>query len=243
MRSCGVRDEEIFAQLLLDIAVEGEEEADARLVASLQLALRRAFDARESCWPGRDVHDSLRRTCHTAEVLHRLSLDAESARIVREAGTWLINLRMPERLDAADRDRTRLYPSRFKTLAYLGRFDDAVVRADFADLLRRENGGMVRGVTESDMLTTCIVLDALLSLERLGLRREVCPDRRYDAILGAVRKHFRAWKPAASLPAPPAVGEPTRARRGSGPLCEIGDARELSYVWGLLLHAGVEGLP
>ena len=99
-----MRDEEIFAQPLLDIAVESEEEEDARLVASLQLALRRAFDARESCWLGRDAHDSLRRTCHTAEVLHRLSLDAESARVVGEAGTWLINLRLPERLDA-DRER------------------------------------------------------------------------------------------------------------------------------------------
>src|SRR5262249_52340002 len=114
---------------------------------------------------------------------------------------------------------------------------------DFADLLRKENGGMLRGVTESDMLTTCVVLDTLLSLEQLGLRREVCHDRRYDAILGAVRKHFRAWKPATDLPSPPAVPEPARARRGSGPLCEIGDARELSYVWGLLLQAGVEGLP
>jgi hypothetical protein len=236
-----VSDEDAFSQLALDVAVESEEEADAALAAELQLALRRAFDARESCWPGRDVHDSLRRTCHAAEVLHRVSFDAESTRIVREAGTWLINLRLPDRLDPADRDRTRLYPSRFKTLAYLGRFHDPVVHADFADLLRKENGGVVRGVTESDMLTTCIVLDTLLSLEQLKVRREVCPDRRFDAILGAVKRHFRNWRPAtvAELAEAPAA----RARRGSGPLSEIEDARELSYAWGLLQLAGSDGIP
>jgi hypothetical protein len=175
-------------------------------------------------------------------VLHRISFDGESARMVRQAAVWLVNLRLPLNLEPAERDRTRLYPSRFKTLAYLNAFDDATVRADFADLLRKENGGMVRGVTESDMLTTCIVLDTLLTLEQTGLRREVCPDRRYEAIQAAVRKNLRYWKAATSTPEP-AAPEKERARTSSGPLSEIRDARELSYAWGLLHDIGLAGVP
>ena len=233
-------DDEAFSRLALDLDAETEEEADAALAAALQLALREAFDPRESCWPGRDVHDSLRRTCHAAEVLHRLSFDVESARIVDQALVWLVNLRLPHGLEPAERDRTRLYPSRFKTLAYLGAFDDATVRADFADLLQKENGGMVRGVTESDMLTTCIVLDTLVTLEQAGLRREVCADRRFEAIQGAVRKHFRNWR-AVDRSAEPATSGKERAQT-SGPLIEI-DARELSYAWGLLHDIGLSGVP
>ncbi len=233
-------DDEAFSRLALDLDAETEEEADAALAAALQLALREAFDPRESCWPGRDVHDSLRRTCHAAEVLHRLSFDVESAHIVDQALVWLVNLRLPHGLEPAERDRTRLYPSRFKTLAYLGAFDDATVRADFADLLQKENGGMVRGVTESDVLTTCIVLDTLVTLEQAGLRREVCADRRFEAIQGAVRKHFRNWR-AVDRSAEPATSGKERAQT-SGPLIKI-DARELSYAWGLLHDIGLSGVP
>ncbi len=234
-------DDEAFTRLALDLDAETDEEADAALATALQLALREGFDPRASCWPGRDVHDSLRRTCHAAEVLHRLSFDGESARMVAQACVWLVNLRLPAQLEQEERDRTRLYPSRFKTLAYLGAFDDAAVRFDFGDLLRRENGGMIRGVTESDMLTTCIVLDTLLTLDRVGLRRDVCSDRRFEAIQSAVRKHLRYWRPG---PAPVEIAAPVKDRaRTSGPLSEIGDARELSYAWGLLHEIGAGGVP
>ncbi|HEV2457390.1 MAG TPA: phosphotransferase [Ktedonobacterales bacterium] len=241
--------EDRYTPALLDIEVESEQEADAALVASLHLELRRAFDRQDGCWKGRDTHDTLRLTCHAAEVMYRLSLDAESAKMVREAGTWLINLRLPDHLDGYDRDRTRLYPSRFKTLAYLGRFDDAIVRRDFAALLNREIGGMVRGVTESDVLTTCIVLDTLLTLEQAGIRQEVCGDRRYEAIISALKRQLKAWRPQAEQPTPRRTdaGSPAapveRAQRGSGPLSEIGDARELSYIYGLLAQLGRLDLP
>lgn len=239
------KDEEVFARAPLDIDVESEEEADAALVGWLHLALRRSFDRRQGCWPGRDIHDTLRRTCHGAEVLHSLRLDADTRNIVADAAAWLINLRLPPSLDAFDRLRARLYPSRFKTLAYLGRFDDHAVREDFAELLRRENGGMIRGVTESDMLCTCIVLDTLITLEQSGMREQVCPDHTFEAIRNAIRRHFSAWQPPSDHPTPVSQDRdaPARARKPSGPLCEIDDPRSLSYAWGLLHLAGRGRVP
>ncbi|HLJ82320.1 MAG TPA: phosphotransferase, partial [Ktedonobacterales bacterium] len=186
--------DDFFAQAALDLEAENDDDLDARLGALLQLYLRGTFDAEGGCWTGRDEHDTLRRTCHAVEVLHRLNLDSSTERMVREAGNWLINLPVHDRLPPAERTRARLYPSRFKTLAYLRRFDDALVRRDFSDLLSKEVGGMIRGVTASDVLTTCIVLDTLLTLERDGLRRAVCADERYESILAALRHHVKQWR-------------------------------------------------
>jgi hypothetical protein len=243
--------EDVFAQTPLELDGTTEEEADAALGALIHLFLRSAFDRNASCWPGRDEHDTLRRTCHAVEVLYRLNFETDAVAMAREAGNWLINLPIRDRLlhtEHTERDRVRLYPSRFKTLAYLNRFDDEVVRRDFADLLSKEVGGVIRGVTESDVLTTCIVLDTLLTLERVGgvqLRRDICPDARYTALVGALRTQLKHWR---------SPNLPMRGRR-SGPLSEDGTSasrrattseidnpRDLSYVLGLLLSVDPESL-
>ena len=209
-------------------------EADAELGALLLRYLRQGHDPRAGAWvqPGRDEHETLRRTCHAAEVLHRLDLDSDTARMVREAGNWLINLPVRDTHGSGDRHDMRVYPSRFKTLAYLGRFEDHEVRRDFQSLLRKEVGGLVRNVGESDILTTCIVLDTLLHLERLGRRHEVCSAEQYGAMIRALRMQLRAWRPPSGK-----TRERTAARKS-----EIDNARDLSYVLGLLLHADRENL-
>ena len=64
-------------------------------------------------------------------------------------------------------------------------------------------------------------------------------DATAKAIRNAVRRHFASWRPEPeprrTIPLDPA---PARARRNSGPLCEIDYARSLSYAWGLLHQAG-----
>lgn len=253
--------ETFFTQTQLAVERETEEESDAALGALLHLYLRSGFDRHEGCWAGRDEHDTLRRTCHAAETLHRLNLDSHSESMVRDAGNWLINLPAREPLQLTDRQRMRLYPSRFKTLAYLGRFDDAQVRRDFTELLDKERGGMIRGVTESDVLTTCIVLDTLLTLEHAGTRDTLCSDERYDAICGRLADQLKRWRPAdapvrgrrgkasALVSASGAASEIApapvlRSTKHSGPICEIetGNQRDLSYVLGLVLHTPGAGL-
>src|SRR5215469_16090807 len=240
--------EDVFAQTPLEPDGTTEEEADAALGALIHLFLRSAFDWNASCWPGRDEHDTLRRTCHAVEVLYRLNFETDAVAMAREAGNWLINLPIRDRLLPTEWDRARLYPSRFKTLAYLRRFDDEVVRRDFADLLAKEVGGVIRGVTESDVLTTCIVVDTLLTLERTGtrLRQEVCPDARYSALISALRTQFKNWR-SSSVPmrgrrsGPLGNGESSSTPRRSG-VSEINNPRDLSYVLGLLLSVDQENL-
>jgi hypothetical protein len=236
---------DFFAQTSLDLSeVRSTEEADAALAGLLVLCLRHTYDEWHGSWPGNDEQDTLRRTIHAVEVLHRLSLDAHTATMVRDAGNWLINLPVRDRLPVAERNHMRLYPSRFKTLAYLGRFDDDQVRRDFDELLRQEVGGMLRGVTESDVLTTCIALDTVLSLDALGRRREICPDERRDAFIRALRQQFNLWRPTptvqttASRPADEPLEEPaSRTTKRPAARSEIANPRDLSYTLGLLLQS------
>lgn len=228
--------EDFFVRNVLQLDEGREsEEIDAELGALLLRFLRQGFDERDGAWvaSGRDEHETLRRTCHAAEVLHRLDLDTDTAAKVREAGNWLINLPVRGRQSPEERDAMHLYPSRFKTLAYLNRFDDDEVHADFRALLRKEVGGLVRNIGESDVLTTCIVLDTLLQLERTSRRAEVCATEQFGHIVRALRAQIRAWR------APDARSS---EKRGAN-RCEIDNPRDLSYVLGLLLQTDRPNLP
>ena len=233
---------DFFTQTALDLeSCASSEQEDAALGAYLLLYLRQHFDAGRGAWQASDDRETLRRTCHAVEVLHRLNFDTQSRQMARDGGDWLINLPFRERLSAEERTHQRIYPSRFKTLAYLDRFDDDQVREDFADLLRKEINGMLRNVTESDVLTTCITLDTLLTLERRGQRRTVCSDDRFNAIVAALLQQFKAWKPNTGKPSRPNPGAqtdaaPKPAARRAIARCEIVNARDLSYVLGLLLQ-------
>lgn len=234
---------DFFTQTALDLESCGTpDEEDAALGAYLLLYLRQHFDAGRGAWQAGDDRDTLRRTCHAVEVLHRLNFDAQSRQMVRDGGDWLINMPFRERLSASERAILHLYPSRFKTLAYLDRFDDDQVREDFSDLLRKEVNGMLRNVTESDVLTTCITLDTLLTLERRGQRRAVCSDDRFNAVVTALLQQFKAWKPGKpGSPAQTAATAKPTARRPSA-RCEIDNPRDLSYVLGLLLQVSRSSL-
>ncbi|HKV83221.1 MAG TPA: phosphotransferase [Ktedonobacterales bacterium] len=239
--------EEFFAQAPLELDGQSDAEMDAAMGAIIHLYLRATYDEQAGCWPGRDEHDTLRRTCHAVEVTHQLGLDADSAEMARNAGNWLINLPFRDRVGMAERDRSRLYPSRFKTLAYLGRFDDELVRRDFRELLNMEVGGMMRGVTESDVLTTCIVLDTLATLEQDGMRRAICPDDRFEAIINALRQQLRQWRGQSTSAAlrPPhtrSTASTARARRRPAIQCEINNVRDLSYAFGLLSDLDARGV-
>jgi phosphotransferase family enzyme len=232
---------DFFTQTALDLDACGTpDQEDAALGAYLLLYLRQHFDAARGTWRATDDRDTLRQSCHAVEVLHRLNFDVHSRQMVRDGGDWLINMPFRDRLTASERSILRLYPSRFKTLSYLDRFDDDQVREDFANLLSKEVKGMLRNVGESDVLTTCITLDTLLTLERRGQRRAVCSDSRFNAIVAALLQQFKAWKPGASSAPLDAAKETSRRTTARA---EIDNPRDLSYVLGLLLQLNRSGLP
>jgi hypothetical protein len=245
---------DFFAQTRLDLsACATPAESDSALAALLLRYLRHRYDTRQGSWPGQDGRDTLRQTCHAAEVLHQLNFDHSSADMVYTAGNWLINLDIAYVLPASERAHVRLYPSRFKTLAYLGRFDDEQVRRDFAELLDGERDGLIgdpvgpaagseRG-DDSAIQRTCIALDTLLTLERQGLRRDVCDDERYQIIVDALRQRLRAWQPGTSGVGPATPSANGRGRNGHSPVATpITSYRDLSYALGLLCSSGRRGL-
>lgn len=235
---------DFFTQTALDLDTCGTpEEEDAALGAYLLLYLRQHFDHSHGAWQANDDRDTLRRTCHAVEVLHRLNFDAHSRQMARDGGDWLINMPFRERLTASERMIHHLYPSRFKTLAYLDRFDDDQVRDDFADLLSKEVKGMLRNVTESDVLTTCITLDTLLTLERRGQRRAVCSDDRFNAIVGALLHQFKVWRSGQPGTSPQQLESTRSAAKRPAARGEIDNPRDLSYVLGLLLQVNRSSLP
>ena len=239
---------DFFTQTALNLeSCSTPEQEDAALGAYLLLYLRQHFDTGRGAWQASDDRETLRRTCHAVEVLHRLNFDAQSRQMVRDGGDWLINLPFRDRLSSEERTALRIYPSRFKTLAYLDRFDDDQVREDFSELLRKEINGMLRNVTESGILTTCITLDTLLTLERHGQRRAVCSDDRFNAIVAALLQQFKAWKPNTGKPPKPILAAqpgaaPKPATRRAVARCEIDNARDLSYVLGLLFQVNRSSL-
>jgi hypothetical protein len=235
----GVGVADFFARNLLSVA--GQQSADEggpELGTLLLRYLRNEFDARAGTWvaDGRDHHETLRRTCNAAEVLHRLDLDGDSARMVGEAGNWLINLPGLDRQHNGQRDQMRMYPSRFKTLAYIGRFfDGPEIRQRFMQMLTSDSHylDVTNPAGESPLLGMCIVLDTLLHLERTGRREELCSARDYtrhrNRMVRKLQQQARSWLAASQSP----NGRAPTARRG-----EIENARDLSYVLGLLLEAG-----
>jgi hypothetical protein len=231
---------DFFARNLLSSGNQQPPEAgDAELGTLLLRYLRHHYDSRAGAWmaEGRDPHETLRRTCNAAEVLHRLDLDDDSVNMVREAGNWLINLPGIDPGASGHRDEMRMYPSRFKALAYVGRFfDGAEVSSSFRDLLAREQRDLAiaRPAGESPMLSACIVLDTLLQLDRTGRRAELLSAREFARIrTRIVRKlhaQLKAWI-ATNHP----ENHARNSRTGTSRHSEIENARDLSYVLALLL--------
>ena len=79
--------EDVFAQTPLELDGNTEEESDAAIGALIHLYLRSSFDRDNRCWPGRDEHDTLRRTVHAVEVLYRLNFETDAVAMAREAAT------------------------------------------------------------------------------------------------------------------------------------------------------------
>jgi hypothetical protein len=207
--------------------------ANAELGSLLLRYLHDGFNDDIGAWIeiGRDERVALRSTCHAAEALHKLAFGSATEGMVQKATFWLTYLPEHSSRSTEDLRALRRHSSRFKTLAYLGHFDDAQLQRDFRALLALEENGLLQSDGESSALTTCVALDTLLNLRASHALDQPFPEEQCERILGRLHDELRLWHTQQR--------QPTRAtERTSSPRKSlIGNARDLSYVMGLLLTA------
>ena len=199
-----------------------ELENDAKLAIHLTAFLRFAHDRTSGAWTDRDQRTTMRNTCHALEALHLLDLPAYTSETLNEGATWLINLSSDEsgRLGVDEFSGSRWHPSRFKTLAWLGRFEAREVQSDFNALSNNVDGdGFLHNVHPRHRLATLIYLDTLYYLNQ--------PDDSFplpeawkqaqSRALGAIHNQVQIW-----------ASDPTRME-------SLFSLQELSYALDILL--------
>jgi hypothetical protein len=187
-------------------------------------------DPRERIWPGDRRLQTLKATCQVLETLQELNLKGMTQHLIEPAANWLLEL--PLELPSEDLRSFRLFPSRFKVLAQLGKFDPARLNPDFGALsqLFDPATGWIHDAP-FDMhptVVTMVWIDTLGHLETAGLLSAEQRTWR-DQALRALQAALEAWVQAIT----PVNGEASAIRAGS--LANAGDA---SYALALLLRFG-----
>ena len=208
-----------------------ETQRNTELALYLLRLLERQRDPRERIWPGDRRLQTLQSTCQVLEACQELNLKGLTQHLIEPAANWLLEL--PLELPTEDLRSFRLFPSRFKVLAQLGRFDPARLNPDFSALsqLFDPATGWIHDAP-FDMhptVVTMVWIDALGHLEAAGLLAAEQRAAREQA-LAALSAALAAWVSAQTAEA--ATGNGTLR---AGALANAGDA---SYGLALLLRLG-----
>ncbi len=208
-----------------------EIQRNTELVLYVLRWLEHERDPRERIWPGDRRLQTLQSTCLVLEALHDLHLKGLTQHLIEPAANWLLEL--PLELPAEDLRAFRLFPSRFKVLAQLGRFDPARLNPDFGALCQLFDPG-TGWIQDApfDMhptLVTMVWVDTLGYLETAGL---LAPEQKEwrETALQAIQRALEAWVVQASATADEEAGG-LRAKS----LANAGDA---SYALALLIRLG-----
>ena len=212
-----------------------ETQRNTELALYLVRLLEQQRDPHERIWPGTRALHTLIYAGQVLEALYELNLKGLTNHLVDPAANWLLAL--PLDLPADDLRAYRLFPTRFKVLAQIGKFDPARLKADFdafCSLCDPVTGWVHDAPFDlHPTLVTMIWLDTLAHLDSAGLMPAEQKENRERA-LSALNTAFDAWvAQAASAPDPgaPPAEEPRRA----GTFANFGDA---SYAFELLSRCG-----
>lgn len=198
-----------------------ELENDAKLALHLVLFLLSTQNPDDGTWPGVHGGITLRNTCHALEALHLLGWKA-IAGAIEAATAWLVNLPDLYGFALEEQDSIRLYPSRFKTLAWLGEFTDPQLLKDFEQMEGcLDENGVLRDIMANQQLATMVYVDCLDYLERLGQLSASSRAKRERA-LNQIEGGVFVWRQNLEQ-------EPQRS-----PFTSVGD---LSYAIDLLFRA------
>jgi hypothetical protein len=219
-----------------------EHEKNADLAVYLLNYLEQKCDRQERIWRGDQPIRTVQYTCHSLEALGLVDLRGVTDHLAGPAIDWLLDLAFGRDVLPDELRALHVYPSRFKTLASLKRFDPARLGADWANLgrLLDPTTGWIHDAPFplNPALTTMIWVDTLLHLEPLGLMdadERLWRDRALDAIAAA----FDAWvdRATAALAASPQAALLPDGL-GFGRAGEIANSGDASYALDLLLRAG-----
>ncbi|RMF26679.1 MAG: hypothetical protein D6759_19165 [Chloroflexi bacterium] len=198
-----------------------ELEKNAHLALYLAIFLSTTRCAGTGAWGERVSVATIRYTCHAAEALHLIRLGTYSRDAVQAACSWLIRLPGIQDLPQVDEEAARLFPSRFKTLAWIGSFDAFPLRRDFQALHERlDEQGLIQRVLPNPLLATMIYADTLLHLEAKRASIRESWHTGYRRALAAIEEHLHRWRADPRSPS---------AYLGPG---------ELSYAMAILRRAG-----
>lgn len=167
-------------------------ENDAELALHLVMFLLSTQSADDGVWRAAHTGGTLRNTCHALEALYLLGLESSSGAL--EAGiAWLVNLSDIFETSSSDDESIRLYPSRFKTLAWLNQFTNSQVIRDFETLEEHlDPEGLIRNIMANQILATIIYVDCLLYLEnQTNLSKQT--RRHMDRALESIHNNLLLW--------------------------------------------------
>jgi thiamine kinase-like enzyme len=173
-------------------SIAADLEADAKLALNLVHFLISGQDQEDGSWPGAHMSMTLRQTCHALDALNLLHWDAFNS-VIDNGVAWLVNLSDNINVDEDDTTSIRLYPSRFKTLAWLEHFKDDQIRSEFNELGDYiDNETLLQNLHIKGCLAQMIYLDCLNHLEGM----QDLPSRlreRKTQILNALRRYLQSW--------------------------------------------------
>lgn len=178
---------------------ETDLEQDARLALHLVMFLDVTRDPSAGNWPGNSPLAALRNTCHAVEALYAARLGHYSAALIDMACAWLINLPDAGRLSRENEDELRLFPSRFKTLAWLERFEKPTIQHDF-EMLHRYLGddGLIHRVLADPLLATMVYADCLIDLA--PSQKNASWQEGQRRALDAIARSLAAWEATKDRP-------------------------------------------
>ncbi len=209
-----------------------EAQKNTELAVYLLRYLEQKRHPQERIWPGERGLRTLQYACQVLEALYELNLRGLTNHLAEPAANWLVAL--PLDVPAEDLRPYRLYPSRFKVLAQVGKFDPARLLTDFEALDHHFDPatGWLRDAP-IDLHPTLVSLIWLDTLAQLDAHSLLPPEYRAhsDQALVAVNTAFDAWLAQA------AGGQPAPEQAGlrPGDLTNVGDA---SYAFELLCRYG-----
>lgn len=149
-------------------ALKLNAEFAVRLVNHLESELDLHLEEQPQPSPRRHVAN----TCQIAEGLHAIAIPQITAPLIERALNWLVTLNLYSHSSDEEVLSARLHPSRFKTLAQMGRLDtETATLQEFRELSKgvTANDGVLHDTPVSSLsLATMIWLDTLAHLKMRG---------------------------------------------------------------------------